>query len=139
MRVVVKQRSAYDLWLTENLQQATLVRTETVEQSFVQWQEQGYEVTISAIPGYSAVLQVLAGLRPRLLTDSVRAPGSTLLPGSFTTIGQSVGLGRGRGDQAELFVSQFVEEAKAGSTIEKTKIRGHNLQSRIHIILEFFI
>jgi len=105
VRVVVKQRSAYDLWLTENLQQATLVRTETVEQSFVQWQEQGYEV--------------LAGLRPRLLTDSVRAPGSTLLPGSFTTIGQSVGLGRGRGEQAELFVSQFVEEAKTWKVIQQ--------------------
>ena len=70
VRIVVKARSAYDLWLTENIQQAEIIRTKTIEESFQEFCSEKYEV--------------LAGLKPRLLEDTKRLEGSRILPGSFT-------------------------------------------------------
>merc|ERR1712179_794726 len=77
VRIVAKERSAYDLWLTENIKNATIIRTKSIDESFTKFCDEGYEV--------------LAGLRPKLLDEAAKLPGSTILPGSFTVIGQSVG------------------------------------------------
>ena len=77
VRIVAKARSAYDLWLTENIKNATIIRTKTVDESFKEFVENGYEV--------------LAGLRPKLLDEADKLPGSRIIDGSFTVIGQSVG------------------------------------------------
>ena len=74
VRIVAKERSAYDLWLTEHIAAAEIVRTASIEQSFAEWRDGGHEV--------------LAGLRPKLLEEAARRPGSRILPGSFTVIGQ---------------------------------------------------
>ena len=74
VRIVAKERSAYDLWLTEHIAAAEIVRTSGIEQSFAEWRDGGHEV--------------LAGLRPKLLDEAARRPGSRILPGSFTVIGQ---------------------------------------------------
>ena len=96
VRIVAKARSAYDLWLTENIQQAEIIRTKTIEESFQEFCSEKYEV--------------LAGLRPKLLEDTERLEGSRILPGSFTVIGQSVGCKRGQPEAAE-FLDQIVSEA----------------------------
>ena len=77
VRIVAKARSAYDLWLTENIKKATIIRTKTIDESFKEFTENGYEV--------------LAGLRPKLLDEAAKLPGSRIIDGSFTVIGQSVG------------------------------------------------
>ena len=77
VRIVAKARSAYDLWLTENIKNATIIRTKTIDESFKEFTENGYEV--------------LAGLRPKLLDEAEKLPGSRIIDGSFTVIGQSVG------------------------------------------------
>ncbi len=77
VRISVKQRSAYDLWLTENLQHATLVRSESLDDSFSTFRDQQ--------------LDVLAGLRPKLLEQQSLMPGATLFDTSFTAVQQSVG------------------------------------------------
>ena len=41
VRIVVKARAAYDLWLTENIQHATIVRTKTIDESFSDFCDQG--------------------------------------------------------------------------------------------------
>ena len=74
VRIVAKERSAYDLWLTEHIAAAEIVRTASIEQSFAEWRDGGHEV--------------LAGLRPKLLEEAARRPGARILPGSFTVIGQ---------------------------------------------------
>ena len=37
-------------------------------------------------------LDVLAGLRPRLLADAARLPGSRVLDGRFTAVQQAIGI-----------------------------------------------
>lgn len=113
VRIVAKERSAYDLWLTENIKNATIIRTKSIDESFTAFCEEGYEV--------------LAGLRPKLLDEAAKLPGSTILTGSFTVIGQSVGCKRNL-PEAAAFLHQFVEEAKTSglisSLIEKYGVQG---------------
>jgi len=113
VRIVAKERSAYDLWLTENIKFATIIRTKSIDESFKAFCDEGYEV--------------LAGLRPKLIDESAKLPGSTILQGSFTVIGQSVGCKRGL-PEAAVFIHQFVEDAKQSglitSLIEKYGVQG---------------
>jgi polar amino acid transport system substrate-binding protein len=102
-RVVVGQGSAYDLFLTRELKQATIVRapsSPTVVDEFV---AQGCEVA--------------AGVKQQLQADARRFPGHRLLPGRFMVIQQAMGVPKGRGEAARAFLAAFVEEMKAGGFV----------------------
>jgi polar amino acid transport system substrate-binding protein len=113
VRIAVTARSAYDLWLERNIRNATLVRSNSIDGAFEQFVAEG--------------LEVLAGLRPRLLTDAEALPGSRILDGSFTAVQQAIGTARGN-EAGAAFLRDFVEEAKASglvaSLIERHKVRG---------------
>lgn len=113
IRVVTKGRAAYGLWLENNLRHAELVRTETIDGSFDAFVEQG--------------LDVLAGLRPRLLKDVERLPGARILDSQFSAVRQSVGTPR-RNDAAAAWLAGVVEELKASGfvagLIEKHGVKG---------------
>ena len=96
-RIAVKERSAYDLWLTENLNHATLVRTASLDDSFTRFQEDQ--------------LEVLAGLRPKLLEQQALMPGSLLFDESFTAVQQSIGCKPGN-DSAASYLRDFVQRSK---------------------------
>ena len=75
----------------------------------------------------SGRLEALAGLRPRLITDAEKQPGSRILDGQFMTVQQAVGTPR-KNTAAIAFLREFVEQAKAsglvGRLIERHKVRG---------------
>jgi polar amino acid transport system substrate-binding protein len=113
VRIAVTARSAYDLWLERNIRHATLVRTESLDAAFERVVGEG--------------LEVLAGLRPRLLSDAGKLPGSRLLDGKFTAVQQAIGTARAN-EAAAAFLRGFVEEAKASGLvarlIERHGVRG---------------
>jgi polar amino acid transport system substrate-binding protein len=113
VRIAVTARSAYDLWLERNIKRATLLRAESLDGALEMFQREG--------------LEVLAGLRPRLLSDAEALPGSRILDGKFTAVQQAIGTARGN-EEAAAFLHDFVEEAKASGLvarlIEKHKVRG---------------
>jgi polar amino acid transport system substrate-binding protein len=113
IRISVAARAAYDLWLESNIRHATLVRAESLDSSFSRFVEEG--------------LDVLAGLRPRLLADIEALPGARILEGQFTAVQQAIGTARGNAAGAA-FLRNFVEEAKASGLvarlIEQYKVRG---------------
>jgi polar amino acid transport system substrate-binding protein len=96
--VMVGKGSAYDLYLTRELKQATILRAPTSPTVVQEFLAQG--------------AQVAAGVRQQLEADAARAPGLRLLPGRFMVIEQAMGLPRGRGAQAAAFLNEFVEEMK---------------------------
>ena len=102
-RVVVKQRSAYDLWLTENIKYANLVRTDSVDSAYELFVSEG--------------LEVLAGLRPKLIEQQAQLAGSTLLEESFTAVQQSIGCAHGK-PEALQFLNQQISQWKANGFIE---------------------
>jgi polar amino acid transport system substrate-binding protein len=113
VRISVTGRSAYGLWLERNIKQATLMRTDSLDSSFDQFVRDK--------------LDVLAGLRPRLLTDVEKLPGARILDGKFSAVQQAIGTQRKNAAGAE-FLRKFVEEVKASGfvqgLIDKHKVRG---------------
>jgi polar amino acid transport system substrate-binding protein len=113
VRISVTGRSAYGLWLERNIKQATLMRTDSLDSSFDQFVRDK--------------LEVLAGLRPRLLTDVEKLPGARILDGKFSAVQQAIGTPRKNAAGAE-FLRKLVEEVKASgfvqSLIDKHKVRG---------------
>ncbi|MBS7810721.1 ABC transporter substrate-binding protein [Roseococcus pinisoli] len=103
-RIAVSARSAYDLWLERNIHQATLIRAEGLDAAVQLFAEQK--------------LEVLAGLRPRLLTDAEFFPGSRILEGNFMAVQQAIGTTRGH-PAAEAFLRDFVEEAKRSGLVAR--------------------
>ena len=70
VRIAVAEQSAYGLYLSRTIKRARLVLTQGVDASF--------DVFVAQ------KLEGLAGLKPRLLTDVQKLPGSRLLDGQFT-------------------------------------------------------
>jgi polar amino acid transport system substrate-binding protein len=110
-RVVVGQGSAYDLYLTREIKQATIERARTSAGVVDHFLQQGAEVA--------------AGVRQQLEADAKRLPGMRLLPGRFMVIRQAMGCPRSRGAEAVSALSAFVEEMKAdGFVAEALKRHG---------------
>ena len=116
-RIAVKERAAYDLWLTDNLKNAELIRTPSIDDSFEVFAEQK--------------LEVLAGLRPALLKQQERMPGSTIMDKSFTAVQQSVGCKPGNAEAAE-YLNNFIKNAKANGLIQEL-IDKHGVTGRLSV------
>ena len=112
VRIASAPRAAYDLWLERNLVHAELVRSPGLGGSFEVFAEQG--------------LAALAGLRPALVKDAERMPGSRVLEGQFTAVQQAMGTPRGRDDAGFAYLTSFVEEAKASGLVADL-IREHGV------------
>ena len=113
VRIAVTGRAAYGLWLQNNIKQATLIKTETLDEAVEVFKRDG--------------LEVLSGLRPRLITDVTAMPGARILDGKFSAVQQAIGTPK-KNEAAADWLAEFVEEAKASglvaSLIEKHKVQG---------------
>ena len=113
VRIAVSARSAYDLWLVNNIKHATLVQVSGLDAAYEKFM--------------SDRLEVLAGLRPGLLKDVAKAPGLKILDGKFTAVQQAVGTAKANLAGAA-FLAGFVETAKksglVAELIERHKVRG---------------
>ena len=113
VRIAVSARSAYGLWLENNIKNATLVPVAGLDAAFNKFVDDK--------------LDVLAGLRPGLLKDIEKLPSAKILDGKFSAVQQAVGTPRANTTGAK-FLSDFVEEAKRSGLvarlIEKHKVKG---------------
>lgn len=104
VRIAVSARSAYGLWLENNIRKATLVPVSGLEGAFRKFIDDR--------------LDVLAGLRPGLLKDVEKAPGLTILEGRFTAVQQAVGTARPNLEGAR-YLAAFVETAKRSGLVAR--------------------
>lgn len=102
IRIAVTARAAYDLWLERNIHNATLLRTDTLDSALTRFVDEK--------------LEVLAGLRPRLITDLKSLPGARILEDKFTAVQQAIGTSR-KNTLAAAWLHEFVEEAKASGMV----------------------
>jgi polar amino acid transport system substrate-binding protein len=113
VRIAVSARSAYGLWLENNIKNATLIQVSGLDAAFNKFVDEK--------------LDVLAGLRPGLLKDMAKMPGARILDGKFSAVQQAVGTAKPNRAGAE-FLAAFVEEAKrsglVGRLIERHKVKG---------------
>jgi polar amino acid transport system substrate-binding protein len=97
IRIAVTARTAYGLWLERNIKHATLVWCETIDSSYDRFA--------------ADKLDVLAGLKPRLMSDVTRMPGARILDGQFSAVQQALGTSQKNKASAQ-FLEAFVVEAK---------------------------
>jgi len=117
IRIAHPPRSAYGLWLANNIKHATLVPADGLGESFDLFVKDG--------------LEALAGLRPGLITDAMKMPGSRILDGQFSAVQQAVGVNKGN-DAAYAFVKEFVEESKASGFVAGL-IEKHGVVGRLSV------
>jgi len=109
-RIVVGKGSAYDLYLTREIKQATLVRAPTSP-----------AVTDMMV---ADKIEVAAGVKQQLQADAKRIPGLRLLDGRFMVINQAMATPKGRPNGLE-YLTKFVEEMKvSGFVAEALKRHG---------------
>jgi polar amino acid transport system substrate-binding protein len=113
VRIAVSARSAYDLYLSRSLKHAQLLRAEGIDAS--------HELFLKK------KLDVLAGLKPRLVSDAEKLPGSRVLEGQVTGVQQAVGTTKARVAGAK-YLHEFVEDVKrkglVAKVINKHGVRG---------------
>lgn len=103
IRIAVGKGSAYDLFLTRNMQHAEMVRADnpaTVIDVFM-----------------SQNLEVAAGVKQQLLADMKKVPGLRMLDGRFMEINQSVALPMQKGPHVHGCINAFVKQIKESGFI----------------------
>jgi polar amino acid transport system substrate-binding protein len=113
IRIASFKKSAYDLWLVRNIQNASLVHADTLDASVELF--------------FNEKLDALAGLKTGLIKESKRLPGSKVLDGQFMAVQQGVATAK-ENLQAIEFLSRFVQDAKQfgliASFIQKHRVDG---------------
>jgi polar amino acid transport system substrate-binding protein len=113
VQIAVPTKSAYELYLTRSLKHAKLVHEKGSDNAFKRFVDDK--------------LDALAGLKPRLVTDQEKLPGSRIIDGRFTAVQQAAGTPKGRSGGVQ-YLREFVEDIKASGlvarTIEKNNVRG---------------
>ena len=113
VRVAVSARSAYDLYLSRTLKHAKLERVEGIDASYQLFVEKQ--------------LHALAGLKPRLVSDAEKLPGSRVLDGQVTGVQQACGTKKAHHAGAK-YLHEFIEDVKrsglVAKTIDKHGVRG---------------
>ena len=112
VRVSVSDRSAYDLFLSRTLKKARIIRTPGIPASFDTFVREK--------------LEALAGLKPRLVEEQTRLPGSRILEGEVTSVQQAMGAPKGRAAAAS-FLREFAEDVKRSGVVARA-IEKHNVK-----------
>ncbi|HEV7476466.1 MAG TPA: ABC transporter substrate-binding protein [Burkholderiales bacterium] len=108
VRIAVADKSAYHLFMMRELKSAELVSADGIDGS--------YKLFIDS------KLDALAGLKPRLLTDQQKNPGSRVLDGQLTTVQQSIGVPKSH-EAAARYLKEFAEEMKKSGFVAEAIAR----------------
>ncbi len=111
VRIIVPEKAAYELYLTRTIKNAELVRDKGGDLCCKRFIDEKFDA--------------LAGLRPRLVSDQAKLPGSRVLEGRFTAVQQAAGVPKGRPNAAK-YLTAFIEDAKASGLVAKA-IRDNNV------------
>jgi polar amino acid transport system substrate-binding protein len=113
VRIAVTGKTAYCLWLDRNIKHAALHRSDSFDTAFAEFT--------------GSKMDALAGLRPGLIKDAAKLPGSRLIDGRFSAVQQAIGTQKKNTAGAE-FLQAFADEVKRSgfvqSLIDKHKVVG---------------
>ncbi len=116
--IVAPARAAYGLWLERNIERADLTLLDDLGAAYDVWVERG--------------IDALGGLRPGLLADRDRTPGSRILDGRFATVQQAMGTPKDRDPAGFEYLGRFVEAAKASGLVAGL-IEAHGVTGRLEV------
>ena len=116
-RLAVTARSAYGLWLENNIKKAELVQFDSAD---------------AAVKAFvDEKMDAYAGLRPALGSLAEKLPGSRILDGQFSAVQQAVGTPK-KNTAGFAFLRDFVEEAKRSGVVASL-IERHGVTGRLSV------
>jgi polar amino acid transport system substrate-binding protein len=104
IRIIVPAKAAYELYLSRTINHAELIKEAGADASFKRFVDEKFDA--------------LAGLKPRLISDQAKLPGSVIVEGSFTAVQQAAGVPKGRANAAK-YLAAFIEDVKASGLVAK--------------------
>ena len=117
IKIAVFERSAYDLWLTENFKKAELIRVNSIEESHNLFKENKVDI--------------LAGLKPKLIDEMKKNNNYEMIQSPFTYIKQSIGIKKGNPEVLD-FINKFISNNIKEGYI-KSLLQQHNVQDKLSI------
>ena len=115
--IVVAERSAYDLWLTDNLTNAKIIRVSSIQESHDVFN--------------SNKVDVLAGLKPKLLDEVSFNNSCMIINEPFTFVKQSVGFKKGETEVIDFLNNLILKYLKSG--IINNFLKKHNVQNKLSL------
>ena len=116
-KIAVFERSAYDLWLTDNFKNAELVRASSIEESHNLFRNNKVDV--------------LAGLKSKLVDEIKTNNDFKMITNPFTYIKQSIGIKKGNPEILE-FLNEFILNLIKEGYIEQL-LKKHKVQDKLSI------
>ena len=110
-KIAVVNRSAYDLWLSDNYKKAKIIRAKTIIETHNLF--------------YNQDVNILAGLKPKLLEELKNNNEFKLIDEPFTFIKQSIGIKKGKPKAIDFinnFVSKKIKDGTIKSLLEKNEL-----------------
>ena len=110
-KIAVVNRSAYDLWLSDNYKNAKIIRAKTIIETHNLF--------------YNQDVNILAGLKPKLLEELKNNNEFKLIDEPFTFIKQSIGIKKGKPKAIDFinnFVSKKIKDGTIKSLLEKYEL-----------------
>ena len=101
--IAVGLKTAYDLYLTREIRNASLVRSESSKAAIAQYLD--------------GATNVVAGVRQPLAAAAAANPGHRVLAESFMVIRQASGVPKARAE-AQAYVAEFIVEAKKSGLVD---------------------
>ena len=117
IKIAVFERSAYDLWLTENFKKAELIRVNSIEESHNLFKENK--------------VNILAGLKPKLIDEMKKNNNYEMIQSPFTYIKQSIGIKKGNPEVLD-FINKFISNNIKEGYI-KSLLQQHNVKDKLSI------
>ena len=111
IKIAVAERSAYDLWLTDNFKNVEIIRASSIEESHELFRNNKVDV--------------LAGLKPKLIDELAINNDFKIITNPFTFIKQSVGVKKGNPEILEFlnrFISKLIREGYIKELLKKHKV-----------------
>ena len=115
----VSERSAYDLWLSDNFESAKIVRAPSIQASHALF--------------WDNKVDVLASLKPKLIEEIDNREGVRLIEKPFTAVKQSIGLPKGS-QNSVAYINQVIRSSiQEGWLLDR--LNYHGMASRLGIPL----
>ena len=117
VNIILYNRSAYDLWLTDNFKNPDYMRVKSIQES--------HELF------HAGQADVLASLKPKLVDEVAQSDDYRIIEPPFTAIRQAVGIRKGQ-SEALSFLNNLIEDLIATGFIAES-LKRHQVDKKLSI------
>ena len=117
VEIILYNRSAYDLWLTDNFIAPTYIRVASIGESHAEF--------------HAGRANVLASLKPKLIEEIEASDAYRIIEHPFTAIRQAVGIAKDQ-PEAVAFINNIISELLKNGEIS-ARLRAHNVDKKLSL------